>query len=172
MESKALMSITPPPRSLARRAAALSYLASYLARNRSKAFSFGHPRRRHADYHARRIPHGGRGNSAGDRVQLVLRYVGNDPAAIIHDLLTSYAGVLANTIDLPAWQMEVAARKNPIAPSARPSTWRPFAARWRDPPTASSCRRACQAGIDPQRDQGEHQSQEGRWPKQSRDRAT
>ena len=42
-------------------------------------------------------------------MQLVLRYVGNDPAEIIHDLLTNYAGVPSGYIDLAAWQAEVSA---------------------------------------------------------------
>jgi hypothetical protein len=45
-------------------------------------------------------------HSSGDRVQLVLRYVGNDPADIIRDLLVNYAGVPASYIDLPSWQAE------------------------------------------------------------------
>jgi hypothetical protein len=48
------------------------------------------------------------GHDAGDRVQLVLRYTGDDPADVIHDLLTNYAGVPAEYIDLPAWQAETA----------------------------------------------------------------
>lgn len=49
------------------------------------------------------------GHDSGDRVQLVLRYTGDDPADIIHDLLTNYAGVDPARIDLAAWQAETAA---------------------------------------------------------------
>jgi hypothetical protein len=48
------------------------------------------------------------GHDAGDRVQLVLRYTGDDPADIIHDLLTNYAGVDPARIDLADWQAETA----------------------------------------------------------------
>lgn len=48
-------------------------------------------------------------HSSGDRVQLVLRYVGDDPADIIRDLLVTYAGVPSDYIDLAAWQAETAA---------------------------------------------------------------
>jgi hypothetical protein len=46
------------------------------------------------------------GHDAGDRVQLVLRYTGDDAADIIHDLLTNYAGVPAEYINLADWQQE------------------------------------------------------------------
>jgi hypothetical protein len=49
------------------------------------------------------------GHDAGDRVQLVLRYTGNDPADIIYDLLTTYAGVDPARITLADWQAETAA---------------------------------------------------------------
>jgi hypothetical protein len=49
------------------------------------------------------------GHDAGDRVQLVLRYTGDDVADIIYDLLTNYAGVPAEYIDLTEWQEETAA---------------------------------------------------------------
>jgi hypothetical protein len=48
------------------------------------------------------------GHDAGDRVQLVLRYTGDDAADIIHDLLTNYAGVPAEYINLTDWQEETA----------------------------------------------------------------
>jgi hypothetical protein len=46
------------------------------------------------------------GHDAGDRVQLVLRYTGDDAADIIYDLLTNYAGVPAEYINLTDWQQE------------------------------------------------------------------
>jgi hypothetical protein len=46
-------------------------------------------------------------HDAEDRVQLVLRYVGLDPATIIADLLQTYAGVDPAFIDLATWQAEV-----------------------------------------------------------------
>jgi hypothetical protein len=45
-------------------------------------------------------------HEAGDRVQLVLRYVGEDPADIIADLFENYAGVPSAYIPLAAWQTE------------------------------------------------------------------
>jgi hypothetical protein len=45
-------------------------------------------------------------HETGDRVQLVLRYVGEDPADIIRDLLVTYAGVPSSYIPLSAWQTE------------------------------------------------------------------
>jgi hypothetical protein len=45
-------------------------------------------------------------HESGDRVQIVLRYVGEDPADIIRDLLVNYAGVSSAYIDLPAWHSE------------------------------------------------------------------
>jgi hypothetical protein len=47
-------------------------------------------------------------HNAQDRMQLVLRYVGVDPADIIRDLLVNYAGVPAAYIPLTAWQLETA----------------------------------------------------------------
>lgn len=47
-------------------------------------------------------------HDAGDRVQLVVRYDGDDPADIIYDLLVNYARVPADYIDLAAWQQETA----------------------------------------------------------------
>lgn len=44
-----------------------------------------------------------------DRVQLMLRYVGEDGADIISDLLQTYAGVVASYIPLASWQAETAA---------------------------------------------------------------
>lgn len=41
-----------------------------------------------------------------DRVQPVLRYVSQDPADVIYDLLVNYAGVDSSFIDLTAWQTE------------------------------------------------------------------
>jgi hypothetical protein len=41
-----------------------------------------------------------------DRVQLCLRYVGEDPADIIYDLLTEYAGIPAEYINLTQWTNE------------------------------------------------------------------
>lgn len=48
------------------------------------------------------------GHDEEDRVQLVLRYVGANPANIIADLLETYAGVDPATIPLTAWQTEIA----------------------------------------------------------------
>lgn len=45
-------------------------------------------------------------HSSGDRVQVVLRYSGADPADIIYDLLTTYAGVPTAYIPLTTWQTE------------------------------------------------------------------
>lgn len=46
-------------------------------------------------------------HKAGDRAQLVLAYVGEDPADIIYDLCTNYIpGFDADWIDLDAWQTE------------------------------------------------------------------
>jgi hypothetical protein len=47
-------------------------------------------------------------HSAGSRAQLVLRYVGEDVADIIRDLLVNYAGVDDAFIPLAAWQTETA----------------------------------------------------------------
>jgi hypothetical protein len=47
-------------------------------------------------------------HDAGDRVQIVLRYVGNDVADIIYDLLVNYAGVSAYYITLSDWTAETA----------------------------------------------------------------
>lgn len=41
-----------------------------------------------------------------DRVQPILRYVSQDPADVIYDLLVNYAGVDSSFIDLAAWQAE------------------------------------------------------------------
>lgn len=48
-------------------------------------------------------------HDAGDRVQLVLRYEGNDAADILYDLFVNYAGIPAEYIDLASWQAETAA---------------------------------------------------------------
>ena len=49
-------------------------------------------------------------HSSGDRMQLVLRYTGNDVADIIYDLLTKYvAGITPAMIDLDEWHAETAA---------------------------------------------------------------
>lgn len=45
-------------------------------------------------------------HQAQDRVQTVLRYASTDPADIIYDLLTTYAGIDTSHIDLEAWQAE------------------------------------------------------------------
>jgi hypothetical protein len=45
-------------------------------------------------------------HKAQDRCQLVLRYVGQDVAVIINDLLTTYAGVPSSYITLADWQSE------------------------------------------------------------------
>jgi hypothetical protein len=45
-------------------------------------------------------------HSAQDRVQLVLRYDGDDPADIIRDLMVNYAGVPAGYINLVDWKAE------------------------------------------------------------------
>lgn len=45
-------------------------------------------------------------HEAGDRVQLVLRYVGEDPGDIIADLLENYAGVPSSYIPIIAWNTE------------------------------------------------------------------
>lgn len=47
-------------------------------------------------------------HSAGDRVQLALRYSGDDVADIIYDLLTTYASVPASYITLGDWTTETA----------------------------------------------------------------
>lgn len=47
-------------------------------------------------------------HDAGERIQLVLRYDGIDPALIIADLLENYAGVPAEYIPVSAWQNETA----------------------------------------------------------------
>lgn len=51
-------------------------------------------------------------HEAGDRVQLVLYYQGEDPADIIYDLLVNYAGVNADYISLSNWQTETASYLN------------------------------------------------------------
>lgn len=48
-------------------------------------------------------------HSSGDRVQLVLRYDGDDVADIISDLLINYAGVPAEYITLADWTAETSA---------------------------------------------------------------
>jgi hypothetical protein len=45
-------------------------------------------------------------HEAGDRAQLVLRYVGEDPGDIIADLLENYAGVPASYVPLTTWNTE------------------------------------------------------------------
>jgi len=45
-------------------------------------------------------------HEAGDRVQLVLRYAGEDPGDIIRDLLVNYAGVPSAYIPLTTWNTE------------------------------------------------------------------
>lgn len=45
---------------------------------------------------------------AGDRVQTILAYIGEDPADIFYDLLVNYAGVNPSFIPLVAWQLETA----------------------------------------------------------------
>jgi hypothetical protein len=47
-------------------------------------------------------------HDAGSRAQLILRYVGEDPADIIYDLLTTYAGIDPACIPLSSWQIETA----------------------------------------------------------------
>lgn len=47
-------------------------------------------------------------HDAGDRAQLVLRYVGEDVADIIRDLLVTYAGVPDSYIPLATWKTETA----------------------------------------------------------------
>lgn len=53
-------------------------------------------------------------HNAGDRVQLVLRYPGNDIADVIYDLMTTYAMVPTSYINLTEWQAETAANLNVI----------------------------------------------------------
>lgn len=48
-------------------------------------------------------------HDAEDRVQLVLRYTGADPADIIYDLMTVYGEVPEDFINLPDWQEETGA---------------------------------------------------------------
>jgi len=48
-------------------------------------------------------------HTAGDRLQLCLYYSAEDPADIVEDLLTTYAGVDAGLITIAAWQAESAA---------------------------------------------------------------
>ena len=45
-------------------------------------------------------------NDTSDRVQLCLRYTGDDAADVVYDLLTTYADVPASYIDLAEWQQE------------------------------------------------------------------
>ncbi|MDR7034487.1 hypothetical protein [Mesorhizobium sp. BE184] len=45
-------------------------------------------------------------HSAGDRVQICIRYLSQDPADILADLLINYAGVPADYIPLTAWKTE------------------------------------------------------------------
>jgi hypothetical protein len=45
-------------------------------------------------------------HDASDRVQIVLRYTGNDVADIVYDLLVNYASVPAEYINLTEWQTE------------------------------------------------------------------
>lgn len=59
-------------------------------------------------------------HAAGERVQLVLNYAGNDPADIIYDLFTNYAGMNASLLPLTSWQAETAANLGVIY--ARPIT--------------------------------------------------
>jgi hypothetical protein len=47
-------------------------------------------------------------HTAGDRIQITLRYDGDDVADIIYDLLVNYAAVPAAYINLPEWQTETA----------------------------------------------------------------
>lgn len=49
---------------------------------------------------------GAQGHSAGDRVQIVLRYTGDNVADIINDLLVDYAGIPSEYIPLTEWQEE------------------------------------------------------------------
>lgn len=48
-------------------------------------------------------------HEAGARVQLCLPYIGEDPAVIIEDLLTSYAGIDGDHINSTEWQDETGA---------------------------------------------------------------
>lgn len=48
-------------------------------------------------------------HEAGSRVQTILRYVGEDPADIIYDLLVNYAGIDPDLIPLTSWQNETGA---------------------------------------------------------------
>lgn len=45
-------------------------------------------------------------HESGDRVQLVLRYSGENPADIIYDLLVNYAGISSSFINLTSWTTE------------------------------------------------------------------
>lgn len=47
-------------------------------------------------------------HTADDRVQIVLRYSGNDAADILYDLFVNYAGISSDYIDLTSWQAETA----------------------------------------------------------------
>lgn len=53
-------------------------------------------------------------HSSGDRVQLVLRYTGDDVADIIYDLLVNYAGISSSYINLSEWQAETSTYLNVI----------------------------------------------------------
>ncbi len=53
-------------------------------------------------------------HDAQDRVQLVLEYTAEDPADIIHDLFTTYAGVPSSYINLSAWQTETSSFLNRV----------------------------------------------------------
>ena len=48
-------------------------------------------------------------HSAGDRVQLVLRYTAQDPANIAHHVLTTYTDLPPSYIPLSEWQAEISA---------------------------------------------------------------
>ena len=50
------------------------------------------------------LEHDGKDHDAGERVQLVLRYSGEDVADIIADLLINYAGIQPNYVPLTSWR--------------------------------------------------------------------
>lgn len=53
-------------------------------------------------------------HDAGSRVQLCLPYVAQDPADIVADLLTTYAGVPSEYVPIDAWRDETAAFLNQV----------------------------------------------------------
>lgn len=63
-------------------------------------------------------------HDAGERVQQVLRYVGEDPADILFDLMTTYAGIDPDFVPLSSWLIETDAylQQNYSANIAEPTS--------------------------------------------------